>query len=289
MQPNITHTHSQQLMNLVRKTTLICSLLFVFNAFELRAQEADAAAEGGEVTRHVEHKSLLDKLKQGGWVMYPLAGFSTIIIWLATDLWMRTNKTRLSPPAHVDGCKDFFRLGDYVGAYQHCKVNPSAYCNTVRAGLSFVGEGQEATENAMMEELNKLNATLTTRINYLSVIGVCAPMVGLLGTVGGMMGAFAEMGTAGISNPGRLAEHIGEVLVATAAGLAVAIPAFMMFYVLRNKLQGAMHYLQEATFNLFRKMPYEDLRDCHVGEEEFFAARPNWVSDEEQAATAVPV
>jgi biopolymer transport protein ExbB len=113
-------------------------------------------------------------------------------------------------------------------------------------------------------------------------------MVGLLGTVGGMMGAFETMGTSGISDPGKLSEKIGEVLMATATGLAIAIPAFMMFYVLRNRLQGGMHHVQEVVIGLFRKMPYDDLKDCHVGEEEFFAARPNWVGDEGAPAAAVP-
>ncbi|WP_240772815.1 MotA/TolQ/ExbB proton channel family protein [Phragmitibacter flavus] len=276
-------------MRHLRNILLACALVFTVSAATLYAQEEAPPAEGAEVTRTVEHKSLLDKFKEGGWVMYPLTVFSMVIVWLSTDLWMRTATNKLSPPAHVDGAKDFFRLGDYVGAYQHCKINPSPFCNNVRVGLSFIGDGQEATENAMFDEINKLNASMTTRINYLSVIGVCAPMVGLVGTVGGMMGAFSEMGTAGITNPGALAGHIGEVLMATAAGLAVAIPAFMMFYVLRNKLQGSMHQLQDITFSLFRKMPYEDLKDCHVGEEEFFAARPNWIGEEDEATTAVPV
>jgi len=284
-----TQTKYQQVMRYLTNLICACALAFTIAPAVLTAQEAAPAAEGAEVTRTIEHKSMLDRFKEGGWVMYPLLGFSVVIIWLSTDLWMRTSKKRLSPTPHVEGAKDFFRLGDYVGAYQHCKLNPSPFSNTVRVGLSFVGEGQEATENAMFDELNKMNASMTTRINYLSVIGVCAPMVGLVGTVGGMMGAFAEMGTSGISNPGALSAHIGEVLMATAAGLAVAIPAFMMFYVLRNKLQGAMHQLQDLTFTIFRKMPYEDLKDCHVGEEEFFAARPNWITDEDEATTAVPV
>ena len=50
----------------------------------------------------------------------------------------------------------------------------------------------------------------------------------------------------------------------------------MFFYFLRNKLQGSMHQLTDLTVGLFRKMPYGHLKDCHVGEEEFFAAVPNW-------------
>ena len=119
---------------------------------------------------------------------------------------------------------------------------------------------------------------IQTRINYLSVIGVCTPMIGLTGTVTGMMKAFDNLGASGIGDPSGLAGAIGEVLVATASGLFIAIPAFMFFYVLRNRLQAGIHDLQEYVTALFRKMPYPQLKDCHVGEEEFFAATPNWVA-----------
>jgi biopolymer transport protein ExbB len=52
----------------------------------------------------------------------------------------------------------------------------------------------------------------------------------------------------------------------------------MFFYFLRNRLQGSMHTLQEVVSALFRKMPYSHLKDAHVGEEEFYAAIPNWVA-----------
>ena len=126
--------------------------------------------------------------------------------------------------------------------------------------------------------MDKINSTLQTRINYLSVIGVCSPMVGLLGTVSGMRGAFASLGTSGIGDTAALAGHIGEVLIATASGLFIAIPAFMGFYFLRNKLQGGMHQLQEEAEGLFRNAPYEYLKDADVGQEATYAALPNWVT-----------
>jgi biopolymer transport protein ExbB len=175
-----------------------------------------------------------------------------------------------------------FRSGDYVGAYQAMKTSFSPFAEVMRAGLGSVGYGKEATEEAVYSTVEKINSTLQTRINYLSVIGVCAPMVGLLGTVGGMKGAFGSLGTSGLSGGvGELAGHIGEVLVATAAGLLVAIPAFMAFYFLRNKLQGAVHHLHEETERIFRNAPYEYLKDADVGQEETYAALPNWVQGSE--------
>lgn len=266
--------------------TLVCGgMQMVSPVF---AQEAAPAAEGGATTtKIVKHKSMLDKLREGGWVMFPIAAFSITTIWLVTDLWIRTGLKKMAPDSQVASIKDLFRMGDYVGAYQYAKNNPTAFGDTVRVALSFIGDGQVATEEALIGELNKVNASITTRINYLSVIGVCTPMVGLLGTVTGMVSAFEVLGSSGIGDPSALAGAIGEVLIATASGLAIAIPAFMFFYVLRNKLQGTIHKLQEICTSLFRKMPYDDLKDCHVGEEEFFAARPNWVGDEEAEAVAV--
>jgi biopolymer transport protein ExbB len=153
-----------------------------------------------------------------------------------------------------------------------------------------VGDGQDAVEGALVTELSKANSVLQTRINYLSVIGVCTPMIGLTGTVTGMMSAFATLGTSGVGDPGKLSGAIGEVLIATASGLFIAVPAFMFFYFLRNRLQGSIHGLQEVVGGLFRKMPYAHLKDAHVGEEEFYAAIPNWVTGggEAVAAAALP-
>jgi len=136
------------------------------------------------------------------------------------------------------------------------------------------------TETAMSEELAKENSNVQTKLSYLSVIGVCTPMIGLLGTVTGMMSAFSTLGTSGSGDPSSLAGAIGEVLIATASGLFIAIPAFAFFYYLRNRAAGAMHVIEDTVNSLFRKMPYELLHGVHIGDEELFAAAPNWVQAE---------
>lgn len=256
----------------------------------LRAQEA--AGEAAAAAPEVHEQSLLGLFKEGGWVMYPIAVCSVAMVWLVVDLWMRTGLKKMAPPSHVSQVQDLFRAGDYVGAYQFCKSNPSPFCDVTRVTLSFAGDGEEAVEKSLFTELTKVNSTLQTRINYLSVIGVCTPMIGLTGTVSGMKGAFATLGTQGAGDVSALSSHIGEVLVATAAGLVIAVPAFLFFYFLRNRLQGAVSGLQDIATALFRKMPYEHLKDAHVGEEEFYAAIPNWVaggvrSDDEVVAVSV--
>ncbi|MEY4569641.1 MAG: hypothetical protein RLZZ398_1080 [Verrucomicrobiota bacterium] len=235
-------------------------------------------AFGAETKAGVTKKTLIDTYLEGGWVMHLLLLFSIGMVWLIIDIWLRTSRSKMTPEEDVTMAQDLFRAGDYVGAYQAMKASFSPFAEVMRAGLGSIGYGKDATEDAVYSTVEKVNSTLQTRINYLSVIGVCAPMIGLLGTVGGMKGAFGSLGSAGLSSGvGELAGHIGEVLVATATGLLVAIPAFMAFYFLRNKLQGAVHQLHEESEHLFRNAPYEYLKDADVGQEETYAALPNWV------------
>ncbi|MEN9974205.1 MAG: hypothetical protein RLZZ282_211 [Verrucomicrobiota bacterium] len=237
------------------------------------------AAETVEATVPKEvKKTFLQVLEEGGWCMWPIGAFSVATVWLIIDIIFRTTPKKMTPTADVMTAREAFLAGDYVGAYQAMKDATSPFAQVVQTALGSVGYGKVATEEALMAGVDKINSTLQTRINYLSVIGVCSPMVGLLGTVSGMRGAFASLGSTGIGDTGALAGHIGEVLIATASGLFIAIPAFMGFYFLRNKLQGSIHQLEEEASSLFRNAPYEYLKDADVGQEETYAALPNWIA-----------
>lgn len=234
------------------------------------------AAFGAEAAHGGKEQTLIDIYKEGGWVMHVLLACSIAMVWLVIDIAIRTTRKRMTPPEDVATAREAFLAGDYVAAYQAMKAATSPFAEVVRGALGSVGHGKDATEEALYVTVEKISSTLQTRINYLSVIGVCAPMIGLLGTVFGMKGAFGSLGTSG-ADVGALAGHIGEVLVATATGLLVAIPAFGAFYFLRNKLQGAIFNLQDESERLFRNAPYEYLQNADVGQEETFAALPNWI------------
>lgn len=245
------------------------------------AADADSATQAAGATK----KNLWETIKQGGWVMWPIGACSTLTLYLFIDLMLRTSDKRLAPPEEVEKAQQLFMAGDYVNAYQAMKATPCPFNNCVKYALAFVGKGKDQTEEAILTEIGRENARMQNKINYLSVIGVCAPMIGLVGTVVGMMGAFSELGQSGAGDQtGRLAHHIGEVLVATASGLIVAIPAFMFFYVLRNRLLAKMHVLEDYVLSLFRNMPYEHFHGLEIGEEVTYAAVPNWIDGTQPAA-----
>ena len=222
-------------------------------------------------------KTLWEQIKEGGWVMFPIAICSIATLYLIGDGVIRTSRKKAAPPEQEEALKTLFRQGDYVGAYNYCKENLSPLTNTLRVGISLLGEGKQVAEEGMLGALAKENSHMQTYISYLSVIGVCAPMIGLLGTVTGMIKAFAKLGSSGIGDPSGLSAAIGEVLVATASGLIIAIPAFGAFYFLRNRAADSIHRIQDIANSLFRKMPYESLAGVHLGDEELYAATPNWM------------
>ena len=246
-----------------------------------------AQAPGGEGAKPdaapaVHTKTLWEQIKEGGWVMVPIALCSVATLYLIGDGVIRTGLKRVMPQAHVDAVKSSFRQGDYVGAYTYCRANPSPFTNVCGVAVSLLGEGKQVAEEGLIGELAKENSQMNSWISYLSVIGVCTPMIGLLGTVTGMIKAFATLGSSGIGDPSKLSEAIGEVLVATASGLFIAIPAFIGYYVLRNRAVKALHDIQDTMANLLRKMPYHQLEGAHIGDDELYAATPNWIGTEAQ-------
>ncbi len=215
--------------------------------------------------------------------MVPIGACSIATIYLIADGVIRTGRNKVAPVQHEKRIQLLFQAGDYVGAYQYCKANPSPLTNVLRVGISLLGEGKQITEEGMLGELSKENSHLQTWISYLSVIGVCSPMIGLLGTVTGMIRAFATLGSSGIGDPSSLSSAIGEVLTATASGLFIAIPAFMAFYFLRNRAAAAMHQIQDIIADLFRKMPYETMTGVQIGDAVIYAATPNWLQSGNEA------
>jgi biopolymer transport protein ExbB len=234
------------------------------------------AASAQEAAGGVHKKTLMDLFIEGGWVMYPITACSVAMIWFIVDGYIRTSAGKLYPVDHVTQLREFFKKGDYVGAYAFAKTAGSPVADVVRAGVAFTPDGKTMTEEAIISEITRVNAELKGRSSYLSVIGVCTPMIGLVGTVTGMMSAFETLGTSGVGDPSKLSGAIGEVLVATASGLFIAIPAFISYYLLANRINKGIHDITEIVTGLFRAFPYEEIEGRKVGDEEIYAAKPDW-------------
>ena len=209
-------------------------------------------------------KSFWGLFLMGGAVSWLLLAASILIMGFAIEGVIKIRLARLAPPAVYAQLKDAFVSGNYPQAVQICAANPCYLSRIVQAGLEKLGRGRDAAEKAIGEVTTKEVNELKSNVNYLSVIGVVSPMVGLTGTVIGMMKAFATLGSSGASDPSKLSANISEVLFATAFGLFVAIPGFVLYYVFRNRIQTVTVAVDHQVGHLFDDVPFEQLTGYRV-------------------------
>lgn len=171
--------------------------------------------------------TLLDLLRQGGWAMYPLGSLSCALFVLILFTWLQTSR-------------GFFGL------------QPSRWTShpvTRQLEKKLGKKRPELTDSALRERvddfLSSLEGSTLRWIQYMNVIATIAPMVGLLGTVSGMIGAFQTIATGGMGKPELLAGDIGEALITTATGLTIGIPAMIFYFMLRNRLDARLEELED--------------------------------------------
>ena len=142
---------------------------------------------------------------------------------------------------------------DVAGAREICAENPSLMTSVLDAGLERLNECNFAPElvtEAIEEAGNEQMVGYMKSISYLSIIGATAPMLGLLGTVSGMIKAFQTMATGGMGKPELLAGNIGEALITTAAGLIIAIPAMIAYFIFKNNFIKSMSSMGRLVSHL---------------------------------------
>ena len=245
---------------------LLLLALLVFGMGTGFAQEdaAPAAAEGPK------SQSVLEIIMHGGplimfiWVC--IIATSIIMVTLIIQLSMTLQKAKLAPPPLVAALHQTIASGNYQEAWATCAANKNYLANVLKAALTRIGRGKEAVEAAIAEHGLREATLIRTRNSYLSVIGVVSPMIGLLGTVIGMMGAFAVLAGSGITDPRALSNSISEVLLATASGLFIAIPAFVAYYVFRNVSQTVVVHADDVVNELLLDVPYDELQGVQIGE-----------------------
>jgi biopolymer transport protein ExbB len=206
-----------------------------------------------------------DMLYKGGFVMIVLGLASVLMVWFAIEGFVMLRTTKLAPPALVARLKEAFKAGNYQEAWNICNANKCFLSSVLGNGLERIGRSKDAVDFIVEETALREANDLKTNTTYLSVIGVVSPMIGLTGTVWGMIGAFNALGANGISDPKALAGKIGEVLIATMAGLVVAVPAFILFYILRARAQSAILHAESQVYRLLDDVPYDQLGGLRIG------------------------
>ncbi len=227
--------------------------VLAFTASSTLAQATDSPPP-----KSTESKLTLGKmLKDGGWTMWPLSACSIAFVGLAIFNAFFIREKKLASADLAREIEEAFARFDFETARALCIATPSPLTNIVAAGLERIhGERVDLDEirSGMEDAAPEQVAKTQTTINYLSVVGVIAPMLGLLGTVSGMIQAFQNMALQGMGRPELFAGNISEALITTGAGLVVGIPAMVSYYIFKYRFNGIMGAISRQCGNILSRL-----------------------------------
>jgi biopolymer transport protein ExbB len=237
-----------------------------------------AAAPQGQLELSAEEaaKQKSAKHEQGLIAVIWNSGFFGVLIWLlliacsvisvalTVDSFLNIREKKIAPAALVEAVRTAMSQGDLMKAMQQCEENPGPLAHVLSAGFSNVKEGYEVIQDAVGVAADLESEKMLQRVTYLSVIANTTPMLGLIGTVQGMIMAFFNLGTqaAGAAQQAMLAVNISHGLWATAVGLGTAVPATIFFYYFKNKAMRIILGMEALTLDLIKS-----LRNVEVVEE----------------------
>ncbi len=210
-----------------------------------RAQEAAEPAPaqrsddggGGVASRAFDHF-----VTRGGWITwFTLIPLSVVAMALAIEHAVTIRRKTIIPPESVEQLKALLDQRNYTEAVRFSSEDPTVVSYVTHAGLVEAIHGYAAMERALEEAVEERTARLMRKIEYLNVIGNVAPMLGLFGTIYGMIGMFVSISeSGGIPVAARVAEDLGVALITTFWGLLIAIPSLSVFALFRNRIDLLM-------------------------------------------------
>jgi biopolymer transport protein ExbB len=195
-----------------------------------------AFAQGGDEPT-IKSVSWWTMYNYGGIVGYLLTILSFISLGLAIEHFMSLRQDQMVPPGLVENVEGLFEDEEYEEVMNMCEDQPTMLTNVLAAGLPKIGTGWNNISEAMGEVANFEATKLNQKVSYIGLIASIAPLMGLFGTVTGMIATFNTIANSKAApKPKELASGIQQALVTTCMGLMVAIPATVLFFFFRNRV-----------------------------------------------------
>ncbi len=193
---------------------------------------------------------MFEIIKAGGWLMAPLILCSIVAVAIVTErLW--TLQTQRVAPEHLAAqVWNWLKNGELDDERLQALRANSPLGRILAAGLAQRHAARETMNEAIEDSGRHVVHELDRYLITLGTIATISPLLGLLGTVLGIMRVFAAISASGLGNPAALAGGISEALTTTVAGLAVAVPAYIMHRYLRGKVDDLVVRMERETLRL---------------------------------------
>jgi biopolymer transport protein ExbB len=223
---------SSRMAQMARPAVIAVAAFSASATFAL-AQEGAAAAAAAQD----DSISIGGLIKDSGPIGWCIILLSIVALALVIEAFTSLKRDKLAPPDQIDEIQALFDEGQYQEAMNLCEEEPNYFTRVCAAGISKIGHDFEVIEKSIEEMGDEESVKLHQKIGWLSLISNIAPMMGLLGTVSGMIAAFKKIASSGgQASPAELASGISVALLTTMFGLIVAIPITATFAFLRNRM-----------------------------------------------------
>lgn len=241
-----------------RRLPILIALLLIWGLWTCAAVAQPPGAEPSVIAEPPQ-TSLWSTIATGGIIGYLIILVSLVAVALIVQNFLLIRRDRILPGNLADELTEYIEGEKYDEAREACAENDSFLAEVVRAGLGQVGamfgffDMQKAMQEVSEREISKLHR----KLEYLTFIASTSPMLGLLGTVTGMIKSFNEIAqTEGAARPSQLAGGISEALMTTCLGLVVAIPTMFFVAFFRRRIDSLVAEAEttvEKLMGRFRK------------------------------------
>jgi len=220
-------------------------------AAESVTPEAEEAAGTIVEAEKAPEITVWDMVSEGGVVLWVIGALSVVAAIMAVYFFLTITPGREVPANFLKRALSQISAGDLRGAYQMCEGRDELLANVLRAGLRMHGHDRYVIQEAMESEGERGATALWQRISYLSNVGEIALLLGLLGTVLGMMQAFGSIALDDAQvKTLKMAYAVAQAMITTAAGLMLAIPARVVYFYLRGRVTKIISQVEAQSAEL---------------------------------------
>ncbi len=203
-------------------------------------------------------ETLWEKIVKGGWVMAPLLALGAASILLAIFKWFQFTKVRLTTERDLQTVLRHLESHEQEKALSHARSIPGVAGDLLATAVEHYDEKKEYIEEVLYEKMLGARTKLERGLTFLALAATTGPLMGLLGTVMGMIATFKLISSFGSGDPKLLAAGISEALICTASGMAVAIPALLLHAFLSRKAKGIIGSMEQTAVGFINGVPQEE-------------------------------
>jgi biopolymer transport protein ExbB len=202
---------------------------------------------GNALKLHALDEGIIRQLEKGGIAIIPIVILAACTLLVAAYKWRQLASIRLATEKDLQTVLGHLNRGDQASALHHARGISGISGNLLATAVEHWDEKQEYIEELLYEKMLAARTKLERGLAFLALAATTGPLLGLLGTVMGMIATFHVISTVGSGDPKMLAAGISEALICTATGMAVAIPALLFHSFLTRKAKGVIASMEQVS------------------------------------------